>query len=279
MSSSQPGTCPCQGAAGRPAILYALLSPSLRARPSVPPSRSHCLCRQHRPVRLCAPHRTCREALDVLAKTVVFLRNLPSFCQLPPQDQRQLLRGCWGPLFLIGLAQDTVTFEVAEAPVPSILKKILLEEPSSGAGSGQLPDRPQPSLAAVQWLQCCLTSFWNLELGPKEYAYLKGTILFNPDMPGLHASSHIWHLQQEAHQALCEVLEPWCPAGQGRLAHVLLTASTLKSIPPSLLGDLFFRPIVGDVDIACLLEDMLLLSRPAPTQAETRCSLGRSWQC
>lgn len=180
MSSSQPDTCPCQGTAGRPAILYALLNPSLRARPSAPQARSHCLCRQHRPVQLCAPHRTCQEALDVLAKTVVFLRNLPSFCLLHQQDQRQLLRGGWGPLFLMGLAQDTVTFEVAEAPVPSILKKILLEEPSSSAGSGQLPDRPQPSLAAVQWLQCCLESFWSLELGPKEYAYLKGTILFNP---------------------------------------------------------------------------------------------------
>lgn len=278
MSSSQAGTCPCQCAAERPAILYALLSPSLRARPSVPPVPRHCLCRQHRPVRLCAPHRTCREALDVLAKTMVFLRNLPSFCQLLPQDQRQLLRGCWGPLFLIGLAQDTVTFEVAEAPVPSILRKILLEEPSSSAGSGQQPDRPQPSLAAVQWLQCCLESFCSLELGPKEYAYLKGTILFNPDMPGLHASSHIWHLQQEAHQALCEVLEPWCPAGQGRLARVLLTASTLKSIPPSLLGDLFFRPVIGDVDITGLLEDMLLLSRPAPVQAEISYSLSRSWK-
>ena len=44
------------------------------------------------------------------------------------------------------------------------------------------------------------------------------------------------------------------------MARVLLTASTLKSIPPSLLGDLFFRPIVGDTDIAGLLEDMLLLS-------------------
>lgn len=43
------------------------------------------------------------------------------------------------------------------------------------------------------------------------------------------------------------------------MARVLLTASTLKSIPPSLLGDLFFRPIIGDVDIAGLLEDMLLL--------------------
>lgn len=188
MSSSQPGTCPCQGAAGRPAILYALLSPSLRARPSVPPARSHCLCRQHRPVRLCAPHRTCREALDVLARTVGFLRNLPAFCQLPPQDQQRLLRGCWGPLFLLGLAQDTVTFEVAEAPVPSILKKILLEEPSSSTSGGQLPDRPQPSLAAVQWLRGCLESFWSLELGPKEYAFLKETILFNPgelpDTPG-----------------------------------------------------------------------------------------------
>ncbi|KAM5162506.1 nuclear receptor subfamily 0 group B member 2 [Callospermophilus lateralis] len=259
MSASQPGACPCQGAAGHPTILYTLLSPSLRPRPSVPPSPTRCLCLQHRPVRLCAPHRTCREALDVLAKTVAFLRNLPSFCQLPPQDQRRLLQGCWGSLFLLGLAQDTVTFEVAEAPVPSILKKILLEEPSSSAGWGQPPDRPQPSLAAVQWLQCCLESFWSLKLGPKEYAYLKGTILFNPDVPGLHASSHIGHLQQEAHWALCEVLEPWYPAGRGRLARVLLTASTLKSIPSSLLGDLFFRPIIGDVDITGLLEDMLLL--------------------
>lgn len=126
--------------------------------------------------------------MDVLAKTVAFLRNLPSFCHLPHEDQRRLLEGCWGPLFLLGLAQDTVTFEVAEAPVPSILKMILLEEPSSGARGVQPPERPQPSLAAVQWLRRCLESFWSLELGPTEYAYLKGTILFNPgelpDTPG-----------------------------------------------------------------------------------------------
>ncbi|XP_004603770.2 nuclear receptor subfamily 0 group B member 2 [Sorex araneus] len=274
MSKSQPGACPCQGATGRPAILYALLSPGLGAGPPSPLARSRCLCQQHRPVRLSTPHRTCQEALDVLGKTVVFLRNLPSFCQLPPQDRRRLLWGCWGPLFLLGLAQDTVTFEVAEAPVPSILKKILLEEPRS-----QLPEPPRPSLAAVRWLQCCLEAFWSLELSPKEYAYLKGTILFNPDLPGLHTSSHIGLLQQEAHQALCEVLETQHAAGQSRLARVLLTASTLKSISPSLLGDLFFRPIIGDIDIVGLLEDMLLLSRPAATQVETRCWLDGGWQC
>lgn len=98
------------------------------------------------------------------------------------------------------------------------------------------------------------------------------------DVPGLHASSHIGHLQQEARHALCEVLEPGRPAGQGRVARVLLTASTLKSIPPSLLGDLFFRPIIGDIDIAGLLEDMLLLSQPVPAQGEIKCRLGRGWQ-
>jgi nuclear receptor subfamily 0 group B protein 2 len=36
-------------------------------------------------------------------------------------------------------------------------------------------------------------------------------------------------------------------------------ASTLKNIPGTLLVDLFFRPIMGDVDITELLEDMLLL--------------------
>ncbi|XP_004705389.1 nuclear receptor subfamily 0 group B member 2 [Echinops telfairi] len=254
MSSDQPA-CSCRAAAGRPAILYALLSPSLTARPSVPRTRSRCLCRQHRPVCLNNPQRTCQEALDVLAKMVTFLRNLPSFCQLPRQDRRWLLRACWGPLFLLGLAQDMVIFEVAELPVPSILKTILLEEPG---GSGPLPGRPQPSLAAVRWLQCCLESFWSLELGPKEYACLKGAILFNPDVPGLHASSQIGHLQQEAHQALCETLEPWWPTGHGRLVHTLLMASTLKCIPAGLLGDLFLRPIIGDVDVAGLLEDMLL---------------------
>lgn len=78
-------------------------------------------------------------------------------------------------------------------------------------------------------------------------------------MPGLHASCHIAHLQREAHWALWEVLEPWYPASQGRLARILLMASSLKSISRSLLVELFFRPVIGDVDITELLEDMLLL--------------------
>lgn len=97
---------------------------------------------------------------------------------------------------------------------------------------------------------------------PTSWASLRSPALCTlsaTDVPGLHATCHIAHLQQEAHWALCEVLEPWYPASQGRLARILLMASTLKNIPCSLLVDLFFRPIIGDVDIAELLEDMLLL--------------------
>lgn len=69
-----------------------------------------------------------------------------------------------------------MTFEVMETPVPSMLERILLD----GQCKRQELQRVQPTLASVQRLQRCLNSFWSLDLSPKEYAYLKGAILFNP---------------------------------------------------------------------------------------------------
>ncbi|XP_050182498.1 nuclear receptor subfamily 0 group B member 2 [Myiozetetes cayanensis] len=241
--------CQCHGEDKNTAILYTLLSQNLQPGRA----RQRCLCHQRRTVRLRTPHVTCQAASGVLVKTISFMKNLPSFHLLPKEDQLLLLDGCWVPLFLLGLVQEMVTFEVTEAPAPSMLKKILL----SGQSKGQEPERTQPTLAAVQRLQCCLNTFWSLDLSPKEYAYLKGAILFNPDIPGLRASLYIESLQREAQQALQELLQPLHPEDQGRFSHILLVASTLKSIPPALITDLFFRPVIGDADIAELLVEML----------------------
>lgn len=165
------------------AILYALLSPQCGGRS---PSRQRCLCAKRSAVCLQTPQVTCQAALDVLVKTISFMKNLPSFQLLPWGDQLLLLDSCWAPLFLLGLAQEMVTFEVMETPAPSLLERILLD----GRGKRQESQRAQPSLASVQHLQCCLTSFWNLALHPKEYAYLKGAILFNPGMSGPLALLH-----------------------------------------------------------------------------------------
>ncbi|XP_010209401.1 PREDICTED: nuclear receptor subfamily 0 group B member 2 [Tinamus guttatus] len=256
--------CQCHSEDTRTAILYTLLSQNLsQSRVSYGPAQQRCLCHQRRTVCLRTPHVTCQAASDVLVKTVSFMKNLPSFQLLPRDDQLLLLDSCWAPLFLLGLVQEMVTFEVMETPAPSMLKKILLD----GQSKQQEPERTQPTLAAVQRLQCCLNTFWSLDLSPKEYAYLKGAILFNPDVPGLRASLYIESLQREAQRALQEVLRPLHPEDQGRFARTLLIASTLKSIPPALITDLFFRPVIGNADIVELIAEMFyeITSRqPAP---------------
>ncbi|KTG04356.1 hypothetical protein cypCar_00039623, partial [Cyprinus carpio] len=77
------------------------------------------------------------------------------------------------------------------------------------------------------------------------------------DVPGLKASLFIEGLQYEAQHALKEVLVPLHPDDRGRFARILLTASTLKTITPSLITELFFRPVIGQADLLDLLIDMV----------------------
>lgn len=134
----------------------------------------NCHCEQKRTVCLKDPKATCQIASDVLVKTMRFIRSLPSFRQLPQEDQSLLLKHCWVPLFVLGLAQKKIVFEVTDGPNSSLLRKILL-------GPGQTEkEAERPTLSEVHKLRTCLHQLWNLDLSPKEYAYLKGALLFNP---------------------------------------------------------------------------------------------------
>ncbi|XP_038016760.1 nuclear receptor subfamily 0 group B member 2-like [Motacilla alba alba] len=238
--------CRCHGRDGHPAILYTLLSQELQPGAA----RQRCPCRQRRAVCLRSPQLTCRAASHVLLKTISFVRNVAAFRLLPREDQLLLLDSCWVPLFLLGLVQDVVTFEVTEAPAPSMLKKILL----SGQSKGQEPEGTQPTLAAVQRLQGCLNSFWRLDLSPSEFTYLRGAILFNPDIPGLRAAPRIQSLQREAQRALRELLRP---EQQERFSDILRLSSSLGSVPAALVTALFFQPVIGGAAMGALLAEML----------------------
>lgn len=134
-----------------------------------------CHCEKRRTVCLQTPDETCQVASGVLVKTMHFMRSLPAFQQLPPKDQLSLLQNCWAPLLILGLAQDRVHFEVHDTPAPSMLQQILLNRQETVNS-----EREQPTLAGVQKLKTCLKKFRSLDLSPKEYAYLKGIIIFNP---------------------------------------------------------------------------------------------------
>ncbi|KAI3357975.1 hypothetical protein L3Q82_002998 [Scortum barcoo] len=136
----------------------------------------NCHCERRRIVCLKDPGATCPVAFSVLVKTICFVRSLPSFSQLPSGDQSSLLRHCWVPLFVLGLAQEKIVFEVTDEPNSSILRQILL-----GPGLTE-KEADRPTLAGVHKLKTCLHQLWDLDLSPKEYAYLKGALLFNPEI-------------------------------------------------------------------------------------------------
>ncbi|XP_034748770.1 nuclear receptor subfamily 0 group B member 2-like [Etheostoma cragini] len=238
-------------------ILYNILSRGeigyLNSKLKSNATANNCHCEQRRTVCLKDPKATGQVAAGVLEKTICFVKSLPSFSQLPSQDQSSLLRHCWVPLLVLGLAQEKIVFEVTDVPNSSILRQILL-----GSGlNGKEADLP--TLAGVHKLRSCLYQLWNLDLSPKEYAYLKCALLFNPAVHGLSALLSVEGLQQEAQRALREAVHLLHPEDHTRLSHVLLAASSVQTISHNMVTELFFKPVIGNSNMLHLLTYMLFV--------------------
>ncbi|XP_043851813.1 nuclear receptor subfamily 0 group B member 1 [Dromiciops gliroides] len=231
-----------------------------------------CSCGSQRRVALKSPQVACKAASAVLVKTLRFVKNVPCFQELPLDEQLVLVRSCWAPLLVLGLAQDRVHFETVETSEPSMLQRILTtrrrdpedEEPQPSTSPPALPEPlaltdplQPPSAAQVQAIKGFLTKCWSLDISTKEYAYLKGTVLFNPDLPGLHCVQYIQGLQREAQQALNEHIRMLHRGHQARFAKLNVALSLLRSINANVIAELFFRPIIGTVNMDDMLLEML----------------------
>ncbi|XP_026145953.1 nuclear receptor subfamily 0, group B, member 2b [Carassius auratus] len=196
-------------------------------------------CHCQRLVCLRNPETTCRVAFGVLMRTIHFMKSLPSFRKLALRDRLVLVEKRWVALFLLGLAQEHVTFEVRVVPAASILRNILM----SGR---QKPDERRPTLGGVHRLKTFLNTVWSLDLSLGEYAGLKSAVLFSPDAAGPRSSEEMAGLLQT------------CPTDQRSLTHLLFTASALQTEAQSLVTELFFRPIAGQMDLHKLLHEMIV---------------------
>uniref|UniRef100_A0A8C4QHN8 NR LBD domain-containing protein n=2 Tax=Eptatretus burgeri TaxID=7764 RepID=A0A8C4QHN8_EPTBU len=228
--------------------------------------RQRCGCGVRRRVLLRSPQHTWRAASAVLLKTARFVRNLPAFGLLPGPERTILLTSAWAPLFLLGLAQERVSVDAAEevsSGSTSLLRTLLTGQ---GAQSDSETDTNgttscgRLTMVDIQKIRAFLAKFWSMDISAKEYGYLKGIVLFNPDSPGLHCWPHVQTLQREAQRALSEACGERLRGGGaagGRLARLLLTLAQLHSIRAEALAELFFRPVLGPVSIAEVLLDML----------------------
>ncbi|XP_065482952.1 nuclear receptor subfamily 0 group B member 1 [Caloenas nicobarica] len=265
----------CAGSRRHSSILYSILRSEERAAspagqgPRRGQASRGCPCGSRRRVALRSPQVACKAASAVLVKTLRFVQNVPCFQELPLDEQLLLVRSCWAPLLVLGLAQDRVHLETVESAEPSMLQRILTtrrqgeQSPPRGPAAG----RPHhgsggggphlPSAGEIQAIKGFLAKCWSLDISTKEYAYLKGTVLFNPDLPGLQCTQYIEGLQREAQQALNEHVRLIHRGDEARFAKLNVVLSLLRSINANVIAELFFRPIIGAVNMDDMLLEML----------------------
>ncbi|KAF3694677.1 Nuclear receptor subfamily 0 group B member 1 Nuclear receptor DAX-1 [Channa argus] len=204
------------------------------------------------------PQVTCKAASAVLVKTLRFVKNVPCFRELPEDDQLVLIRSGWAPLLVLGLAQDRVDFETTETVEPSMLQRILtgLPERQSDGLVGPTRGAAGVSVVEIEAIKAFLKKCWSVDISTKEYAYLKGAVLFNPDQEGLRCLHYIQSLRREAHQALKEHVRLIHRDDTTRFAKLLIVLSMLRAISPLVVAQLFFRPVIGTVNIEEVLMEM-----------------------
>ncbi|XP_056146010.1 nuclear receptor subfamily 0 group B member 1 [Lampris incognitus] len=205
-----------------------------------------------------SPQVTCKAASAVLVKTLRFVKNVPCFRELPEDDQLMLVRSGWAPLLVLGLAQDRVDFDTTETAEPSMLQRILTGAPERQTEPPVEPSRCAAgvSLADIQAIKAFLKKCWTLDISTKEYAYLKGAVLFNPDLEGLRCLHYIQALRREAHQALNEHVKLIHREDTTRFAKLLIALSVLRAISPAVVAQLFFKPVIGTVNMEEVLLEM-----------------------
>ncbi|NWX00351.1 NR0B1 protein, partial [Caloenas nicobarica] len=265
----------CAGSRRHSSILYSILRSEERAAspagqgPRRGQASRGCPCGSRRRVALRSPQVACKAASAVLVKTLRFVQNVPCFQELPLDEQLLLVRSCWAPLLVLGLAQDRVHLETVESAEPSMLQRILTtrRQGEQSPPRGPAPGRPHhgsggggphlPSAGEIQAIKGFLAKCWSLDISTKEYAYLKGTVLFNPDLPGLQCTQYIEGLQREAQQALNEHVRLIHRGDEARFAKLNVVLSLLRSINANVIAELFFRPIIGAVNMDDMLLEML----------------------
>eukprot|EP00095_Tigriopus_kingsejongensis_P001458 maker-scaffold288_size220435-snap-gene-0.8 protein:Tk01458 transcript:maker-scaffold288_size220435-snap-gene-0.8-mRNA-1 annotation:"hypothetical protein D910_01375" len=179
------------------------------------------------------PENIYESAAKLLFMSVKWARSIPSFHQLVARDQNLLLEETWSQLFIIGLAQWSISFDEATLVKDSVC----------------LDDEKSHLLAKAQRLKDLVTKINTLRLDHTEYTCLKAIILFKPEIIGIRQPSQVELLQDQTHLMLQEYCQskPNLPNGKVRFGRLLLVLPALQAISARTVEMLFFKKTVGNI--------------------------------
>ncbi|XP_044008025.1 protein dissatisfaction-like isoform X2 [Aphidius gifuensis] len=178
----------------------------------------------------------------LLFMAVRWVRCLAPFQTLYKEDRLVLLQQTWTQLFLLHLAQWSVSWDISGLLDDEQVRRRLPPD-----------DASRQELHTIQEIMC---RFRQLSPDGGECGCLKAVILFRPETKGLTDSKPVELLQDQAQCILNDYIRSRYPRQPERFGRFLLSLPSLYAVKPTTVELLFFRETIGEIPIARLLGDM-----------------------
>lgn len=197
-------------------------------------------------------HYICESASRLLFLSMHWTRSIQAFQLLSQEIQTVLVKSCWSELFTLGLAQcsQTMSLSTILMAILNHLQTALHQEKSSAEHIKVVIDH-------ILKLQTYIQTMHQLNLDSEEYAYLKALVLFSPDNPSLLNAPQIEKIQDLVQQELRKYMERKHSSNPDRLSKLLLRLPPLHGMTPSIMEELFFAGLIGNVQIDSIIPYIL----------------------
>ncbi|XP_012286480.1 nuclear receptor subfamily 2 group E member 1 [Orussus abietinus] len=197
----------------------------------------------HSPVGLSPTWEVLQETTArLLFMSVRWVRCLGPFQTLSKEDQLLLLQQAWTQLFLLHLAQWSISWDITGLFEGEQVRERLPPDAES-----------RLELATIQKIMC---RFRQLSLDGGECGCLKAIVLFTPETTGLRDVQSVELLQDQAQCILGDYIRSRYPQQPMRFGRLLLLLPHLRAVKSTTVELLFFRETIGEIPITNLLDKM-----------------------
>ncbi|KAK7504698.1 hypothetical protein BaRGS_00004184, partial [Batillaria attramentaria] len=202
--------------------------------------------------KVASPDDVCESMKHQLLILVEWAKYIPSFCELPLDDQVALLRAHAGEHLLLGVAKRSLALnDVLLLGNDSIITR-LSPDPDIGRIASRIIDE------LVQPLR-------DVNIDETEFACMKAIVFFDPVARGLSDPARIKAFRHQVQVNLEDYINDRQYDMRGRFGEILLMLPSLQSITWQMIEQLQFAKLFGMAKIDNLLQEMLLGGANADT--------------
>ncbi|CAH1121207.1 unnamed protein product [Ceutorhynchus assimilis] len=209
-------------------------------------------------------HYICESGSRLLVLSIHWAKNIPAFKYLSSDTQVNLLKNCWAELFTLGLAQcsQSLSLSTILSALISHLHGSIAQDKMSASKVNQVTDH-------IVKLQNFVTSMNKLQVDEEEYAYLKAITLFSTDQIDGLLKTPVEKLQEKSFQALQSYVTSNSLGDRDRFARLLLRLPPLRALEPTLLEELFFAGLIGQIQVDNIIPYILKMDPNSVNSSRT----------